>query len=117
MQMSSDIVDLAAALKRLGGNEELLCTLVQFFLEDSPGLLSQVREGAVRRDATVIGLASHKLAGLSSNFGAGRAVAAARRLEELANACNWPEIPVALKALEQEVSLVTQALANESRRR
>jgi len=104
------IVDLDSALQRMGGNEELLGTLVRFYFEDSPGLLARVREGAARHDAAAVRLASHTLIGLSSNFGAEFAAAAARRLEELAIAADWSQIATAAAALEHEISRVTEAL-------
>ncbi|HVC92344.1 MAG TPA: Hpt domain-containing protein [Pirellulales bacterium] len=104
------IVDLDTALQRMGGNEELLGTLVQFYFEDSPGLLARVREGVARRDAAAVRLASHTLIGLSSNFGAELAAAAARRLEEFAIAADWSQIATAAATLEHEISRVTEAL-------
>ncbi len=105
------IVDLDSALRRLGGNEALLGTLIRFFFEDSPGLLAKVREGIAANDAAVVRLASHTLSGLSSNFDADFAVAAARRLEELAIANVWSQIDTAAAALELEISRVTKALS------
>jgi HPt (histidine-containing phosphotransfer) domain-containing protein len=105
------IVDLDAALRRMGGNEELLGTLVQFFFEDSPELMRRIREGSARNDTEAVRLASHRLCGLSLNFGAETAVAAARRLEELAIANECGELGAAVAALEREIELVTQALA------
>jgi len=104
------IVDLDSALRRLGGNEELLTTLVRFFFEDSPGLLTKVRGGVASHDAAAVRLASHTLIGLSSNFGAELAMAAARRLEELAIANDWGQINAAAAVLEHEISRVTEAL-------
>jgi len=108
--MLPDIIDLDAALRRLGANHELLGTLIQFFFEDAPDLLAKIRQGLAQNDAGAIRLASHRLSGLSSNFGAELAVAAARRVEELAETNDGNLLPPAVAALEHEISLVTAAL-------
>lgn len=109
--VSTDVVDVAAARRRLGGDERLFRTIVRFFFEDSPGLLAQLREGVEKQDAAAVRLASHRLNGLFSNFGAQDALAAAGRMEELAVAREWASLTQALADLEQEIERVVEALS------
>jgi protein-histidine pros-kinase len=110
--VSTEVVDIEAARSRLGGNERIFRTIVRFFFEDSPGLLAHVRGGVERQDAGAVGLASHRLKGLLSNFGAHGALVTAARLEELAGAHDWVAMAPALTELEQEIARVREALGS-----
>src|SRR5689334_19234681 len=61
--------DLQASLTRLGGSHDLFQSLVQFFLEDCPGLLQQLRAALDRDDAMQVERAGHSIKGLAANFG------------------------------------------------
>ncbi|MFO1095030.1 MAG: Hpt domain-containing protein [Planctomycetaceae bacterium] len=69
-------VDLQAALRRLGGDAELVCELAQIVVEDAPGLLAQALSaraaGALDArnsgDFDAAARAAHALKGLLANF-------------------------------------------------
>jgi HPt (histidine-containing phosphotransfer) domain-containing protein len=105
-----EFFDREGALGRLGGDEELFGELVQFFLEDTPGLLNLLRSGLQDNDWAPVERAAHGLKGLASNFGATRAVEAARSVERLGRDRNLPAAAEALPALEREIELLQQAL-------
>jgi CheY-like chemotaxis protein len=105
-----DSVDYAGALRRLGGNEQLLDDLVRFFLEDSPELLSAARAAIDRRDAKTLERTAHGLRGLASNFGAPSTVGAAAALEQLGHDAALDEAESALQELEAEVKRLSAIL-------
>ncbi|HEX4130654.1 MAG TPA: Hpt domain-containing protein [Pirellulales bacterium] len=99
-----------AALGRLGGNRDLLGEISQFYLEDAPGLLEQVRHGLKERSAPLVERGAHSLKGLSASFSAERAVEAAREMETLARDGNLEKAENACPALEAEVTALMDAL-------
>jgi two-component system, sensor histidine kinase and response regulator len=104
------IFDYDGALKRLGGDEELFREIAQFFLEDSPGLIDQLRSALAVRDATSAERAAHSLKGLAGNFGAKQAVETALAIEVLAKDGKLAETRPLLEPLEQEMATLQQAL-------
>ncbi|HWA99485.1 MAG TPA: Hpt domain-containing protein [Pirellulales bacterium] len=104
------LMDIEAALWRLGGDRSLLGDVIQFYMEDAPGLLDQVRRGVESRSAQEIERAAHSLKGLSASFSADRAVNAARRLETIGRTNDLATAPDACKTLEIEVTALMNAL-------
>ncbi len=109
--MDDDLLDLQAALARLGGDRELLAQIAQFFLEDSPGLLDELRGGLRNGEAKTVLLAAHSLKGLAAHFGARAAVDAASVIEESADRGDLAAAAAALPELERQVGLLQKALA------
>jgi len=105
------MLDLDAALVRLGGDRELLRDLIGFFLEDSSPLLEQLQRALAARDASVVERSAHSLKGLAANFSAARAVQAALRLEKMGHSGNLAGGPEAEHDLQREISALTQALS------
>ena len=67
------IVDLDAALERLGGDRELLESIVEMVLESCPSLMAKLCAAVLHRDAKSLEFAAHTLRGLIANFGAATA--------------------------------------------
>lgn len=110
MTTSSAPFDLQASLTRLGGSHELFQSLVQFFLEDCPGLLGQLQAALDRNDASQVERAGHSLKGLAANFGAASAVQAAFKIEELGRNGDLAGSRKALPQLEAEMERLQTAL-------
>jgi two-component system, sensor histidine kinase and response regulator len=102
--------DYDGALRRLGGDTELLREVAQFFLEDSPGLLDQLRAALAEGDATTAERSAHSLKGLAANFGAQQAVDAALAIESAARDGKLPEAGRLRAGLEQEIAALQGAL-------
>jgi HPt (histidine-containing phosphotransfer) domain-containing protein len=81
--MSTDtvVVDLDAALKRLGGDRNILVELAKMFAEDSPGLLDAIDQDIQQARYSDAGRAAHSLRGLAANFSAARLMLRLRELE------------------------------------
>lgn len=85
MDLSDHIaqLDAAAALARVGGDEDLLKEIAEIFLDEYPAALAEVRRAAESGDAGALERAAHALKGSISNFGATAAYDAALRLETM----------------------------------
>ncbi|HLJ12613.1 MAG TPA: Hpt domain-containing protein [Planctomycetaceae bacterium] len=107
------ICDLRAALSRMGGDLGILRKLVEFFREDVPPMLSQLRSAVDAGDADGVLHAAHGLRGLVCNFDAQAAVLAAQRLEHKAADCNLAGAGGAVLELERELARLSETLASE----
>ncbi len=96
-------IDRDAALKRLGGNEQLYRSLVQFFSEDSPGLLEDIRNGLRTGDREQVARAAHSLKGLAANFGCETAIKAAMRMQEIGTSGSLEEATSTLATLTDAI--------------
>src|SRR5262249_18388294 len=90
--------------------QELLAELVELFAEDSPRLLSEIKQAVVRGEGVGLARAAHTLKGAASNFGAHGVVTLARRLEEAGRAERLAEADVIYVTLETEVERLNAAL-------
>jgi two-component system, sensor histidine kinase and response regulator len=104
--------DLQESLVRLGGSQELFRSLVEFFLEDCPGLLKQLHSGLDRGDAAQVERAGHSIKGLAANFGAAEAVRAAAKVEDLGRNGDLTASLKALPVLETELERLQTALSD-----
>jgi HPt (histidine-containing phosphotransfer) domain-containing protein len=106
----SHIFDYNASLARMGDDESLLREMAALLLEDGPQRMQQALEGLHNHNANGVIHAAHTLKGLTANFGAARAVAAAARLEDLARKEKWAEMGAATDALQLALIELLQAL-------
>jgi HPt (histidine-containing phosphotransfer) domain-containing protein len=103
-------LDRKAILARLQGDEELFRDLVALFMEDTPHLVKDAREALASGDASSLQRAAHTIKGSVSNFGAGPAVDAAWRLEQVGQSADLSEGLVALEGVEQALADVEREL-------
>ncbi len=75
------VLDLEAALARLGDDEELYKEMAGYVLEDAPGLFTELQQAVQSREATAVRMKAHTLKGLVAGCGGVRAVSAAQLLE------------------------------------
>ncbi|HYM09459.1 MAG TPA: Hpt domain-containing protein [Bryobacterales bacterium] len=107
---SREIVNLAAALDRVGGDSELLEEIAKLFLETAPRQLDQIRQAVADRDALALSRSAHTLKGSVGTFGADAAFEAALRLEKMGRSGELAGVDEAYAALEEVMQGVTQAL-------
>jgi CheY-like chemotaxis protein len=110
LPMSDTVWDHAAALMRVGGDEDLLRETTGLLLAELPGLLGNVHTALSKKDGAALERAAHKLKGSLGIFEARNACAAARRLEELGRAGDLDEAATAIQALDDETARLTPAL-------
>jgi HPt (histidine-containing phosphotransfer) domain-containing protein len=108
---TAEAFNLAAVLKRVDGDLELMKELVELFLGECPQRMAEIREALSRRDAVRLQRAAHTLKGSVGNFAAGDAVAAAQRLEATARAHDWTQAENAWPVLNEAIDRLKPALA------
>ncbi|MBC7964607.1 MAG: response regulator [Fuerstia sp.] len=99
------------ALRRMGDDKELLCSMIDYFQEDSPGLLLQLRDLISVGDAAESGRIAHSLKGLCSNFEANAAIDIAADTENACRAGNFADAEQLLSSLNEELRRLVPALA------
>ena len=106
------MVDLDAALDRLGDDRELLESVVEMVLESCPSLIAKVRAAVLDRDAKSLEFAAHTLRGLIANFGAATTCELAFQLELMGKEGNLAESEAVTTALEVELKRVISKLTS-----
>jgi len=94
--------DRDVALKRLGGDEKLLSTLAKFFLEDAPGLMTQLHNDVDAQNIDGVLRRAHSLRGLSATFEALPFQQVARELESVVRSMNQELIELKWNQLKAE---------------
>jgi two-component system sensor histidine kinase/response regulator len=84
-QSMPEVVDWTRALANVAGDPDLLRELVQIFLDDTPGLMADVRSASATDDADSIRAAAHKVKGSLLFLNPRNAIDSAQRVENLAN--------------------------------
>jgi two-component system sensor histidine kinase/response regulator len=104
-------IDPAIILDRFEGDRGLLREVVKLFLEDGPRHVSAIRQAIGRRDSEGVQRAAHSIRGSVGNFAADAAVGAALKLEMMGRGGDLAHADEACAALEEEMALLTAALA------
>lgn len=99
--------DFATSVARLGGDRDLFLDIIEIFLEDGPKYLEQAAQALTNKDLATLERAAHTLKGMSANFAAAAAVAAAYAVElharegrvENATAC-FPQLQSRIRELD-----------------
>jgi len=97
----------------MGGDTRLLRKIAEFFGDDSPEILAQLKVALSEGNSAGVQHAAHSLKGLVANFDADAAWGAAFRIEELGRAGNLASAADALPELEREVSRLLATLRAE----
>ena len=101
---SPEVFDRTAAMKVVGGDEDLLREITTLFLEELPGSLDRIRKSMEQGDAAAMEQAAHSLKGSVANFGAERARRAAYALEVIGKEGRLDGADEAFTALEAALS-------------
>jgi two-component system sensor histidine kinase/response regulator len=102
--------DPDAALKRVDGDRELLKEIAHLFFEDTPRLLTEVRNAIQRGDSKALERSAHTLKGSVGNFGARTAFEAAFSLEQMGRNGDFARASEVFTQLERQVTLLIPAL-------
>jgi HPt (histidine-containing phosphotransfer) domain-containing protein len=73
--------DRSAALESVGGDETLLCEVIQAFLKESPNLVTRIEQALSLHDPRLLEIAAHSLKGALGYLGVPDAYRVAQRLE------------------------------------
>lgn len=109
-------IDLSVALKRMGGNVELLAQVIGFFVDDAPGLLASLKAARAAGNGPEVKRAAHSLKGLVVNFDAEIAAAAALKVESLSSLSDSKAVDAAIRDLEEKIACLMEVLPAEIRK-
>lgn len=82
------VLDYDGALLRMGGNEALLLSMIQSFIEDVPILLSRLKEAMTQGDFDTVRTHAYSFKGSSSNIGAVALQEISKKIERAADENN-----------------------------
>lgn len=102
------VLDRAAALRRLGGDETLLKELAQIFIDDVPGLLQELSAALDDHSSEAAERIAHSIKGLAANFGAEDCVSRAQAIE---TSSGIPDLNAAASRLPGLRAAVSQVIA------
>jgi CheY-like chemotaxis protein len=109
---NQSVLDSTLALARLDGDEALLADLSKLFCEESPRLLSAVRDAVAKRDSNALQRAAHSLKGSVSTFAAQDALNAVLKVEAIGQSKNLDGAADACALLEKEIERLQLALVS-----
>jgi len=109
-EVPDEVFDLAEALEGVDGRYDRLQKIVEFYFREASPLLAQMRTGVQCQDGTAIARAAHRLAGTLVYLRAKRALAAARRVDDLGVAGDLHTVSEEISTLEHDLAVLEKAL-------
>ena len=102
--------DVHAALEAMGGDWELLKSLIALFLDSCPKLINQICQAYESQSHELLKKAVHQLKGALSTLHAVSAATAAGRLERLIGSGGWDVLKTAYIEFDQYMKILIQDL-------
>ena len=99
-------VDLAVAMRWLGGDQQLLSELVGIFIDDGPKRLQAIRAALTASNVREVEHVAHSLKGSAAILGATRLQTAALALEDAAHDGHTENGPDLVSAIAHELDRV-----------
>jgi HPt (histidine-containing phosphotransfer) domain-containing protein len=93
-------------LARVGGDANLLRTMIKTFMRDSQRKLGEMRRALTRKDGIALAAAAHALKGSASIFGSEKGARGAQRLQEMGRKDELGRALPVLLELEEEIALL-----------
>ena len=103
-------IDEAEALKRAGGDRELLGQIAEIILEDSPNMMAELRAALDAGDCEAVQRSAHALKGCVGNVSAKPAWKVAERLEHMGRDGDISESEAVWESLSEEINRLTPVL-------
>lgn len=113
MNQERKLCDMDMALRRMGNNAELLREIITMVREDLPDLLSRLRAAVADGNSVLAQREAHSLRGTLVTFDAQAALAAALRLEQMAESGDLSRAADTMEDVVREVARLDAALAME----
>jgi HPt (histidine-containing phosphotransfer) domain-containing protein len=105
-------VDLAVAMRWLGGDQRLLAELVGIFVDDGPKRLQAIRSALTASDVRQVEHVAHSLKGSAAILGATRLQTAALALEDAAHDGHTENSPDLVAEIARELDRVMAFFAD-----
>jgi HPt (histidine-containing phosphotransfer) domain-containing protein len=96
------VLDKQALMDIIDGNADLLKELIKLYMANLPKLMSQIKDGVLKQDSTVIEHSAHALKGMSYNISAQRIASAAQALEKMGRSKDMAQAEAMYAVLEKE---------------
>jgi len=103
--------NLTEALERVEGDMELLCEMIDIFLEEYPQMLADIEQAVAISDPQALQHSAHTLKGSVSNFAAPGATTASFALEKMGKQQELSQAAAALSTLKHELERLGPSLA------
>jgi len=104
------LVNYADALTNVGGDHDLLVTLIGVFLEDSQRLLQDMQDALASQDGPKLQRSAHSMKGSFGYFAAEKGIEAARRMEDHGRDENFEAAQADLKILLEQYEAISPEL-------
>lgn len=104
------VLDLAEALSRADGDQDLFLTLARLFVQESPKVAAAVRAALGRQDRAGVAAVTHKLKGSVMVICAPRLFERVKRLDELGRQGELAEATLVCAEVETRLAEVHAAL-------
>jgi HPt (histidine-containing phosphotransfer) domain-containing protein len=109
---AEEVLDRKTALARVDGDGEIMCSLIDIFLEQIGGMMDAIREAIKSGNADQLEKSAHRLKGSISIFSAETATQVAFELEKTGCSGDLQHASETLARLEQQITLFKPALEN-----
>ncbi len=104
------VFDKDEALKMFDDDVEFLKELVEIFINDAPGHMSEIREAVDNRNSEALDKSAHKLKGAVANFGKNATTDTAFKLETMGKEANLDGVEDVCDTLVKDVERLLNAL-------
>jgi HPt (histidine-containing phosphotransfer) domain-containing protein len=104
------VFDRQVLLERMGGDGELLDDVLTVFIEEIPGMMSELRAAVSGMDAPALERSAHSMKGALLNISADSPAELTRQLEQLGSAGQLDGVTGILVRLESEIEQLTRIL-------
>jgi PAS domain S-box-containing protein len=109
----ADIFDERTLRERLMGDEEMLKTIIEAFLQDIPGQIEALHSSIEAEDTWQAAQLAHKIKGASGNVAAMAMHKSAQQLELAARSKDLPTLRVGMDRLLRDFTLLKQIVTGE----
>jgi CheY-like chemotaxis protein len=104
------LLNHSALLYCVGGNPELLRSVIEVYIKSCPDLITQIRSAITGGDGDALRVAAHTLRGAASNFLTASAIETVIRLEQMGRESEFLSAEGELMILEEEIARLAPEL-------
>ena len=105
-------IDFAALLEMLGGEKQIVSSLLSKFVEELTSDLAASEQAVVDHDAEALRQVAHRIKGTSANLHALMLSAAARELEQACTEADAPLMGIKQQVMSDQARAVQKAIAS-----
>ena len=105
-------IDFAALLEMLGGEKQIVSSLLSKFVEELTSDLAASEQAVVDHDAEALRQVAHRIKGTSANLHALMLSAAARELEQACTEADAPLMGIKQQVMSDQARAVQEAIAS-----